>query len=89
MKAKKLIVAVTATVALSTAAYQGISNYMVMPIENDMLLMENIEALTQNEATITLPCFPAQTKCVVNAQDLWGNPGQITVENSQKAAPYK
>lgn len=32
MKAKKLIVAVTATVALSTAAYQGISNYMVMPI---------------------------------------------------------
>lgn len=51
--------------------------------------MENIEALTQNEATITLPCFPAQTKCVVNAQDLWGNPGQITVENSQKAAPYK
>lgn len=70
MKTKQSFKAIAVTVAVSLAAYGVANSFMVRPVENNNLLMENVEALTEIKEIGTVWYIVDEIPCYSEANEI-------------------
>lgn len=89
---KKVFLMLPCIATVAIAIFVGKKTFVSNAYETGNLLMQNVEALATgaDSGGFFIPCYQSEDrKCVFNATDAAGRPCQVTVENAEKAAPYK
>lgn len=87
MKKKVLFVAFCVAVACTGALI--VQSPQLDKIAGNVLLQENVEALTSSEAAISIPCYhDPGSQCTTNVRLTDGSVRSCTFNDVRKSAPY-
>lgn len=84
---KLKLISYAAAIAI-VAGIAGLKIYGRPNSELTQMQLENVEALTQSEYPIFIPCVASDQTCTVTIVDASGQKRSLIISKSKKAAPY-